>query len=103
MIGLAEAQKRKGEMLSLRAEKQEARDRLGLYGMTRDLRVWTVTMQSVLTYPVLAPFDGRVIARNLTKGEVVETTEKLFTVADLSEVWVPADIPEKDIPYIRPD
>ena len=53
--------------------------------------------------PVLAPFDGRVIARNLTKGEVVETTEKLFVVADLSDVWVTAVIPEKDIPYIRPD
>jgi membrane fusion protein, heavy metal efflux system len=41
-----------------------------------------------------------VIARHLTKGEVVETTETLFVVADLSEVWVTADIPEKNIPFI---
>ena len=34
----------------------------------------------------MAPFDGRVIARNLTKGEVAEITEKLFVVADLSRV-----------------
>jgi cobalt-zinc-cadmium efflux system membrane fusion protein len=51
--------------------------------------------------PILAPFDGRVINRNLTKGEVVETTEKLFAVADLSDVWVLGNIPEKDIPFIR--
>ncbi|MBA3754601.1 MAG: efflux RND transporter periplasmic adaptor subunit, partial [Nitrospira sp.] len=38
-----------------------------------------------------------------TKGEVVETIEKLFVVADLSEVWVIANIPEKDIPYIHQD
>ena len=58
----------------------------------------------ILSYvPITAPFDGRVIARNLTKGEVVEVTEKLFTVADLSEVWVLANIPEKDITFIRAD
>ena len=37
------------------------------------------------------------------EGEVVEVTEKLFTVADLSEVWVLANIPEKDITFIRAD
>ena len=36
----------------------------------------------------MAPFAGRVIARDLTKGEVLETTHKLFSVADLSTVWV---------------
>jgi cobalt-zinc-cadmium efflux system membrane fusion protein len=34
VLALADAQKRKGEMLSLRAEKREARDRLKLYGMS---------------------------------------------------------------------
>lgn len=104
VIGLAEAQKRKGEMLSLRAEKREARDRLELYGMSDELIRKLDRDHTILSYvPIMAPFDGRVIVRNLTKGEVVETTEKLFTVADLSKVWVLANIPEKDIPYIRPD
>ena len=40
------------------------------------------------------------IARNLTTGEIVETAKILFVVADLSEVWVVAEIPEKDIPFI---
>lgn len=104
VIGLAEAQRREGEMLSLRAERQEARDRLLLLGLTdEDLRNLDRKHTIRSHVPVLAPFDGRVIARNLTKGEVVETTEKLFVVADLSNVWVTAVIPEKDIPYIRPD
>jgi cobalt-zinc-cadmium efflux system membrane fusion protein len=47
-----------------------------------------------------APFNSRVIARHVTKGEVVETTKTLFVVADLSQMWVTADIPEKDIPFI---
>jgi cobalt-zinc-cadmium efflux system membrane fusion protein len=104
VIGLAESQRRQGEMLSLQAEKREAQDRLRLFGMNDDQIRQLDRDQKIHSYvPITAPFDGRVIARNLTKGEVVEVTEKLFTVADLSEVWVIADIPEKDIPFIRTD
>jgi membrane fusion protein, heavy metal efflux system len=102
VIGLAEAQRRQGEMLSLRAEKREAEDRLRLLGMSEEHIAKLHREQKIVSYvPITAPFDGRVIARNLTKGEVVEVTEKLFTVADLSEVWVLANIPEKDITFIR--
>ncbi|HRA97070.1 MAG TPA: efflux RND transporter periplasmic adaptor subunit, partial [Nitrospira sp.] len=104
VIGVAELQRREGEMLSLRAELREARDRLLILGLTEeDLRNLDRNHTIRSHVPVVAPFDGRVIARNLTKGEVVETTEKLFVVADLSDVWVTAVIPEKDIPYIRAD
>lgn len=104
VIGLAELQRREGEMLSLRAERREAWDRLLLLGLTEeDLRNLDRNHTIRSHVPVLAPFDGRVIARNLTKGEVVETMEKLFVVADLTDVWVTAVIPEKDIPYIHSD
>ena len=91
-------------MLRLRAVVREARDRLLILGLTdEDLRNLDRNHTIRSHVPVVAPFDGRIIARNLTKGEVVETTEKLFVVADLTDVWVTAVIPEKDIPYIRPD
>lgn len=104
VLALADAQKRKGEMLTFRAEKREAHDRLRLYGMS-DEHILHLNGEDAIrpSVPIMAPFDGRVIARNLTKGEVVETTEKLFAVADLSVVWVLANIPEKDIQYIHPD
>src|SRR4026209_740607 len=50
---------------------------------------------------IVAPFAGRVIARDLTKGEVVETRQKLFAVADLSTVWVVGNVSEKDISYVQ--
>ena len=53
--------------------------------------------------PLRAPFDGRVIMRNITRGEVVETNQKFFTVADLSDVWVVGNVPEKDVQFIRKD
>jgi cobalt-zinc-cadmium efflux system membrane fusion protein len=39
--------------------------------------------------------------RNITRGEVVETSRNCFTIADLSDVWVIASVPEKDVQFIR--
>jgi cobalt-zinc-cadmium efflux system membrane fusion protein len=101
VIGLAELQRRKGEMLSARAARREAQDRLRLLGMTDD-QIARLDRDQIIrsNVPITAPFDGRVILRNLTKGEVVEVTHRMFTIANLSEVWVLANIPEKDIPFI---
>jgi cobalt-zinc-cadmium efflux system membrane fusion protein len=48
-----------------------------------------------------APFDGIVIKYDVAEGEVVETERELFTIADLSTVWVQADVYEKDIASIH--
>lgn len=102
VIALAELQRRKGEMLSARAERREAQDRLRLLGMTDDQIDQLDRDQKIRsTVAITAPFNGRIIFRNLTKGEVVEVTHHLFTIADLSKVWVLANIPEKDIRFIR--
>jgi cobalt-zinc-cadmium efflux system membrane fusion protein len=103
-IGIGEDQRRQGEMIGLRAENREARDHLRLLGMSREEVTRLNREQTVHSYvSIEAPFNSRVIARNLTIGEVVETMEKLFVLADLSEVWVTANIPEKDIAYIYHD
>ena len=102
VIGEAEAQRLQAEFLSMEAEALEARDHLKLLGMTEDeLRRLDKTRVIRSHVPIVAPFAGRIIGRDLTRGEVVETTEKLFVVADLSEVWVRANIPEKDIPFVH--
>ena len=48
-------------------------------------------------HEIRAPLSGRVIGRELTLGEYVDTTHAAFTIADLSLVWVeialsPADL-----------
>ena len=102
VIGQAEAQRREGEMISIRAEAQEAREGLRLLGMDdKEIRTLERTQTIRSQISIVAPFAGRVIARNLTKGEVVETTRKLFVVADLSTVWVVGNVSEKDISYMH--
>ena len=102
VIGQAEAQRREGEMISIRAEAQEARVGLRLLGMD-DKEIGTLERtQTIRSHvPIVAPFAGRVIARNLTMGEVVETARKMFVVADLSTLWVVGNVAEKDISYLH--
>ena len=102
VIGQAEAQRREGEMIGVRAETQEAREGLRLLGMSdKEINTLERTQMIRSQVAIVAPFAGRVIARDLTKGEVVETTHKLFVVADLSTVWVVGNVSEKDISYMQ--
>jgi cobalt-zinc-cadmium efflux system membrane fusion protein len=103
-VSLAELQRREAEMKTARAEARETHNRLELLGvpqqeLDRLNREHTIKADM----PLRAPFDGRVIMRNITRGEVVETQQKLFTVADLSDVWVVGNVPEKDVQFIRQD
>jgi cobalt-zinc-cadmium efflux system membrane fusion protein len=102
VIGEAEAQRRQAELLSSQADANEAHDRLKLLGMSdEEFRRLERSREIRSVVPIVAPFAGRIIGRRLTRGEVVETTENLFVIADLSEVWVQANIPEKDIPFVH--
>ena len=101
-VSLAELQRRQAAMRTASAEMREMQNRLELLGVTRQEverldRAHTIRAD----VPLRAPFDGRVIMRNITRGEVVETNQKMFTIANLSDVWVVAAVPEKDIEYIH--
>ncbi|WP_455245487.1 efflux RND transporter periplasmic adaptor subunit [Petrachloros mirabilis] len=102
VIGKGEFQRREGELVSARAEAKGAENHMKLLGMTDKTIAEIKRNQEIQSYvPIVAPFAGRIIQRNVTAGEVVETMEKLFVVADLSKVWVLADVPEKDIGFIQ--
>ncbi len=49
---------------------------------------------------VRAPFAGKVVAREATIGELVSPEDTLFTVADLSEVWLWIDLYERDLAHV---
>lgn len=48
-----------------------------------------------------SPFSGVVVARDANVGEMVEPTDTLFTVADLSRVWIELNIFERDLARVR--
>ena len=55
----------------------------------------------VAGFPVTAPFAGTVIEKKATLGELGSPSEPLFTIADLSRVWILADLPEAALAKVR--
>lgn len=48
-----------------------------------------------------APVGGVVIAKRANEGDYVQTGAKIYTIADLSLVWVRLDAYESDVPWLR--
>jgi cobalt-zinc-cadmium efflux system membrane fusion protein len=56
--------------------------------------------ESLQTYPLVAPLDGVIIARNANPGEQ-SGDRVLFTVADLSTVWVELSLFPRDVGKVK--
>ena len=63
-----------------------------------DLNVATTTSNLL---PVVASQSGTIVERSIVAGEVVDTTQVLFTVADTSQMWLLLNVPLEDAGYIR--
>ncbi|MBL8213122.1 MAG: efflux RND transporter periplasmic adaptor subunit [Bryobacterales bacterium] len=95
VIGSAELQRREAELAEATAELAAARDQLMLLGMPDDAMKEmerSRTLNSVSR--IVASMDGTVLDRKVTLGQVVQPADTVFEIADLSNVWLVADVPE---------
>lgn len=53
-------------------------------------------------YSIRAPFSGTILESKVKKGMFLQTGEELFDFADLSTVWVLADVYEGDLAKVHP-
>jgi RND family efflux transporter MFP subunit len=84
------------------AAVESAKSRLDLLGLSASAIASLAPgkdVGAVTTVP--APIAGVVTERAANPGLNVETSAKLFTVVDLSTVWVVADVYEKDFSRVR--
>lgn len=51
-------------------------------------------------FPLRSPLDGIVVDCKVVPGEVVDTTETIFGVADVREMWLMLDVRQEDAQYI---
>jgi membrane fusion protein, copper/silver efflux system len=51
---------------------------------------------------IVAPADGFIIARNISPKQHFDHEMEFYRLADLSRVWVVAEIYEQEAPYLRP-
>ncbi|UCF05466.1 MAG: efflux RND transporter periplasmic adaptor subunit [bacterium] len=83
------------------ATLEAAREKLRLYGLSerqvRDIE----TSGTVFDYLVIhAPIGGVVVNKNAKEGMYVKTGTRLYTIADLSNLWVMFDAYQSDIPWL---
>ncbi|MGA2961919.1 MAG: efflux RND transporter periplasmic adaptor subunit, partial [Candidatus Korobacteraceae bacterium] len=52
--------------------------------------------------PVLAPIAGEAVERLVAPGQVIQAgSTQVFTISDMSSVWVLANVYQKDLPYVH--
>ncbi|MEZ4265142.1 MAG: efflux RND transporter periplasmic adaptor subunit [Myxococcota bacterium] len=79
-----------------------AKQKLRLWGL-RDWQAKRVVKDSKprRSVTIYAPIGGTVTARTAVQGDYVATGSPIYTIADLSQVWVILDAHESDLQWIR--
>jgi RND family efflux transporter MFP subunit len=75
----------------------------------RKLELWGISAKQIAApgtsgvphVTIYAYASGTVVDRKVTQGQYVNAGDTLFTVADLSHVWIKADVYEEQLPQIR--
>jgi membrane fusion protein, copper/silver efflux system len=107
------------ELLSAQQEFLESlhRSRTGtaaggalLESARRRLRLWNLTDVQIAALaesgtpqeyvPIVSPVSGTVIEKHIVQGSAVAAGMRLYRIADLSTVWVDAQVYEADLPLV---
>lgn len=108
---LLSAINRAADLSQSRSEFLKGR-REGLVGSAREkLRLWGLSEEQIQTIEsrgkatdhmtINSPISGVVVHKNAVEGMYVQTGSRVYTIADLSEVWVKLDAYESDLPWIH--
>jgi len=99
IIPVKEFVRAKGEYERASAAFRAAEDRLRMLGVEPDP---SSSGRAISTFPLTAPFGGTVVEKHAILGELGRPDQSMFTVADLSRLWIEANLPEQDLGKVRP-
>lgn len=81
---------------------EAAREKLRLWGLSEEQIAEIEQADKPQDHITInAPVGGVVIHKNALEGQYVETGTKIYTIADLSRVWVYLDAYESDLEWLR--
>jgi cobalt-zinc-cadmium efflux system membrane fusion protein len=96
VIAVAEVDRRESELQIARAELESAREHLRLLGVDSQVLKEIAKQGHILpSVAVTASQGGVIIERNIAVGQVVQPSDNLFKIADLSSVWAVGAVPEQ--------
>jgi cobalt-zinc-cadmium efflux system membrane fusion protein len=97
-----ELEEHEADRARIDAEVEVARARLALFGIPEErTQRLNGPRDVVTTMPVRAPLAGVVTRRAANVGLNIDPSMPLFTIVDLSTVWVVADLFERDFARVR--
>jgi membrane fusion protein, copper/silver efflux system len=77
----------------------------------RRLKLWDITQDHLddlertgevqRTLPIHAPLSGTVIKKVALAGMYVKPGDELYTIADLSQIWITAEVYESELPFVK--
>lgn len=102
VIGAAELQRRESEYEIAAAETRAARDQLRVLGVSDGaIGRLGATGHIDSVAGVVTTLNGVVVERKIAAGQVVQPSDVLFVVADLSRVWAVAQVPEQQMSQVK--
>jgi cobalt-zinc-cadmium efflux system membrane fusion protein len=87
-----------GELETAATSLRVAREKLRLLGIAAGS---AQGREATSVFSVTAPFSGTIVEKAAVLGELSQPDKPLFTVADLSVVWIEGSVFEKDLAKIR--
>jgi Cu(I)/Ag(I) efflux system membrane fusion protein len=85
-----------------RATVEAAREKLRLWGLTKE-QIEKIEQRGTPSdhMTIYAPVGGIVVHKNALEGMYVDTGTRIYTIADLSQVWIKLDAYESDLSWIK--
>lgn len=81
---------------------ESSKQRLRLWDITEEqIQELERTGEATKTVAFYSPIGGTVIKKTAVAGMKVNPGEEMYTISDLSQLWIVADIYEYELPFIR--
>ena len=101
---VGQAQSGSSSIVNDRADQwlEDIRDKFRLWGLSDEQIVEIEQRGTPSDYmTIYAPMSGIVIHKNALEGMYVQTGTRIYTIADLSQLWVKLDAYESDLVWLR--
>ena len=91
----------KAELATAEVELSHIRDEMRAYGVNAPEEEHVDHKKDTALIPLRAPISGSIVERMINAGAGIEVGKAIFTIANLSTVWVIANVPESQVSQIE--
>ena len=103
-IAISKLKDSKSKILTSTAEQTltATKEKLRLFGLS-DAQISNIEQSGVASdhLTINAPIGGVIVNKNATEGMYVKTGTQIYTISDLTKLWIYFEAYESDLPWIR--